>query len=219
MAEGSSPDYWQFICEHRDRVLALIKETDWVEESNQDGIRISYRETDKGRMVQVETQLDVPPAVGRRYVTPGPISNGLREKYVKKNPIKEFKIIQEADKYVIAYEVLHGLMGGVVAERDFVNVYGFEDDSDIGAYLISTSVEHPDYPPLYEPVRATMHISGQMFLRVDGDPNKCMFHGLSLVDLGGMLPVALIQPVQSRMLFKGTGEMKKAIAKKFHEQN
>ena len=219
MAEGSSPDYWQLICDHRDRVLALIKETDWIEETNKDGIRISYRETDKGRMVQVEAELDIPPATARRYVTPGPISNGLREKYVKKNPIKEIKVIQETDKYVIVYEVLNGLMGGIVAERDFVNVYGFEDDSDIGAYLICTSIEHPDYPPQWEPVRATMHVSGQMFLRVDGDPNKCAFHGVSVVDLGGMLPVALIQPVQSKMLFKGTAEMKQAIAKKFHEIN
>lgn len=217
MAEGYSPDYWQMICNGRDRILAAIKETDWVEAKNKDGIRVTYRETDQGRMYHVETELDIPPATARRYFTPGP--NGLRDKFIKKNPLKEFRVVQEEDKYFIAYEVLHALMLGVISERDCVSVFGGEDVSDIGAYMVSVSINHPDYPPQGSSVRLIKHITGQVLLRVDGEPNKCVLHGVGVVDMGGMIPVSIIQSFQPKMFFERITELKQAIANKFHEKN
>jgi len=95
------------ICDHHDRILSLIKETDWVEAKNKDGIRISYRDTDKGRpgrMVHVEAELNVSPATAKQYFTLGP--KGVRDKF--QTNIKEVKVIKEADNYLITYEVIAG---------------------------------------------------------------------------------------------------------------
>ncbi|XP_065915776.1 stAR-related lipid transfer protein 5-like [Dysidea avara] len=215
MAEGdSSPDYWQMICDHRDKILAFIKETDWTEVKNKDGIRITYKDTGQGRMFHIETELNVPPATARRYFTPGP--QGLRDKFARKN-IKDFKVVHEADKYIIAHEIFAGNM--IVSDRDMVCVYGGEDQCDIGAYMVHSSVEHPDCPPQPKPVRATKHIAGQMLLRVDGDPNKCVFHGVALVDMGGMMPASMVQSFQPKKMFENATQLKQAIANKFHEAN
>ena len=203
------------ICDHRDKVLALIKETDWIEVKNKDGVIIRYRDTDQGRMLYVEAELNIPPATARRYVTPG----GLRDKFLKKKPIKELKVIQQADKYILAYEVIHSALLGIISERDVVSVYGGEDECDFGAYMMGPSIEHPDYPPQSVPVRAVKHISGQLFMRVDGDPNKCVLHSVRLVDLGGMVPVFVIQSYQPKMALDSMNELKQAIANKFHEKN
>jgi len=203
------------VCDHRDKILALIKETDWIEVKNKDGIIIRYRDTDQGRMFYSEAELNIPPATARRYLIPG----GLRDKFLKKKPIKELKIIQQGDKYVLAHEVTYGILLGIISERDMVSVYGGEDECDFGAYMMSPSIEHPDYPPQAKPVRAFKYISGQLFMRVDGDPNKCVFHSVGLADLGGMVPVSIIQSFQPKMAFENITELKQAIANKFHEKN
>ena len=213
MAEGSSQDYWQMICDHRDKILTLIKGTDWIEAKNKDGIVITYRDTDQGRMFHIETELNIPPATARRYFTPGP--KGLRDKFQK--GMKEFKVIHEADKYVIAHEVFAGNM--IISDRETVSVYGGEDECDIGAYMIHSSVQHPDYPPQAKPVRATKHIAGQMLLRVDGDLNKCVFHGVGLFDMGGKMPVSIIQSFQPKRMFENAVQLKQAITNKLHEKH
>ncbi|XP_065908986.1 uncharacterized protein [Dysidea avara] len=216
MAEGlASPDYWQIVCDHRDQILALIKETDWVEAKNKHGIRIMYRDTDQGRpgrMFHVEAELDVAPAIARQYFIPGP--KGLRDKF--QNAIKQFKAIEETDNYIIAHEVIAGNF--IVSDRDTVCVYGGEDDSDIGAYLMGPSIEHPDYPCRGKPVRATKHIAGFVFLNVDGDPNKCVLHGVARIDLGGMVPLSIVRSFQPKRLFETISEVKQAIANKLHEK-
>jgi len=81
------------------------------------------------------------------------------------------------------------------------------------------SVEHEDYPSQCKPVRATKHIAGFVFLRVDGDPNKCILHGVALIDLAGMLPVSIVRSLQPKLLFATISEVKQAIANKVHETN
>jgi len=215
-AEGSSPDYWQIICDHRDKILALIKETDWIEIKNKHGIRITYRDTDQGRpgrMFHVEAELNVPPATAKLYFTPGP--KGVRDKF--QNNIRDVKVVTEADNYFIAHEVITGKL--IISDRDTVCLYGGEDDCDIGAYLMGPSVEHPDYPCQCKPVRATKHIAGFVFLRVDGNPNKCVLHGVARIDLSGILPVSIVRSVQPKLLFETISEVKQAIANKVHEKN
>ena len=216
MAESSTTDYWKLIVEHRDKVMAVLKETDWVEAKNKNGIKVSYKQTDKGKIFHLEVELDVSPAVGRRYVTPG--SKGLRDKFLKKNPIKEFKVIEETEKYFIAYEILHGAMMGMISERDVVSVYGGEDECEMGAYMAHFSIEHPDYPPQPKPVRAIKHLAGQLFFPVEGDPNKCVLHGVAQVDLGGMIPASIIASFQPNAMFDNATQLKQAIADKFHEK-
>ena len=216
MAESSTTDYWKLIVEHRDKVMAVLKETDWVEAKNKNGIKVSYKQTDKGKIFHLEVELDVSPAVGRRYVTPG--SKGLRDKFLKKNPIKEFKVIEETEKYFIAYEILHGAMMGMISERDVVSVYGGEDECEMGAYMVHFSIEHPDYPPQPKPVRAIKHLAGQLFFPVEGDPNKCVLHGVAQVDLGGMIPASIIASFQPNAMFDNATQLKQAIADKFHEK-
>jgi len=92
-------------------------------------------------------------------------------------------------------------------------MYGGEDDSDIGAYLMGPSVEHEDYP---SHVQATKHIAEFVFLLVDRNPNKCILHGVALIDLGGMLLVSIVRSLQPKLLFKTISEVKQAIAKKVH---
>ena len=216
MAKGSTTDYWQQILEHRDKVMAVLKETAWVEAKNKNGIKVSYAQTDTGKIFHLEVELDAPPAVGRRYVTPGP--KGLRDKFLKKNPIKEFKVIEETEKYFIAHEVLHGAMMGIIAERDVVSVYGGEDESENGAYMIHFSVDHPDYPPQAKPVRAIKHLAGQLFFPVEGDTNKCVLHAIAQVDLGGMLPASVVASFQPNAMFGNATQLKQAVADKFHEK-
>lgn len=217
MAEGSTTDYWKMIIEHRDKVMAVLKETDWVEAKNKNGIKISYRQTDTGKIFHLEVELDASPAIARRYVTPGP--KGLRDKFSKKSPMKEFTVIEETEKYLIARDVLHGAMMGIIAERDMVSVYGGEDESEIGAYMMHPSIEHPDYPPQPKPVRAFKHLAGQLFFPVEGDPNKCVFHGVAQADLGGMLPASVIASFQPNAMFDNATQLKQAIINKFHEKN
>ena len=217
MAEGSTTDYWKKIIEHRDVIMALLKETDWVEAKNKNGIKVSYKQAEKGKIFHLELELDTSPASARRYVTPGP--KGLRDKFLKKNMIKEFKIIENTEKYMIAHEILHGAMLGIISERDVVNIYGGEDDSEIGAYMIHFSVEHPDYPPQPKPVRATKHLAGQLFFPVEGNPNKCVMHAVAQIDLGGMLPVSVISSFQPNFLFDFATQLKQAIVEKLHEKD
>jgi len=217
MAEGSSVDYWKMIIEHRDKLLAILKETDWVEAKNKDGIKVSYKQADNGKIFHVEAELDASPVVARRYVIPGP--KGLREKFLKKSPVREFKVIEEAEKYFIGYEVLHGGMLGIISERDTISVYGGEDDSEIGAYMVHFSIEHPDYPPQSKPVRAFKHLAGQLFFPVEGDPNKCILHGVAQIDLGGMLPMSIVGSFQPKIMYENVTQLKQAIADKFHERN
>lgn len=217
MAEGSTTDYWKMIVEHRDKVMAVLKETDWVEAKNKSGIKVSYKQTDKGKVFRLEVELDCSPATARRYVTPGP--KGLREKFMKKSRIKEFTVIEESEKFLIAHEVIHGGMMGMISERDTVSVYGGENESDIGAYMIHFSIEHPNYPPQSKPVRAFKHLAGQLFFPVEGDPNKCVFHAVALIDLGGMLPASIIGSFQPNVMHQNAMELKQAIADKFHEKN
>jgi len=214
MAEKSAADHWQMICDHRDKILALIKEKVWVEAKNKDGIRITYKDTDQGRMFHIETDLGVSPVTARRYFTPG--EQGLRDKFAKTN-LKDFKVVHKADKFIIAHEVFAGNM--IVSDRDMVCVYGGEDECDFGAYMIHSSVEHPDCPPQPKPVRATKHIAGQILLRVDADPNKCVFHGVALVDMGGVMPASMVQSFQPKRMFENVTNLKQAIANKFHEKN
>jgi len=213
MAEGSTTDYWKLVCEHRDKALEFIKETDWVESKNKDGIRITYKDTDQGRMFHGETELNVPPATARLYFTPGP--NGLRDK-VQTN-IKEVKVIQEGDKFFIVREVFAGNI--MISDRDMVCVYGGEDDCDFGAYTMGPSVEHPDYPAQPKPVRATKHFAAFLFMRVDGDPNKSVLHVVIRMDMGGMVPVSVVQSFQPKKLFEMFTQTKKGIADKVHEKN
>ena len=218
MAEGSTPDYWNMITEQRNTIMEVLKATDWVEAKNKGGVKVTYRQGEKGRIWHLEAELDCSPAIGKRYLTPGP-KGGLREKYQKKSPLKDLKLVEDHDKYFIMHETLAGAMLGVISERDFVSVYGGEDESDNGAYLVQCSIEHPDYPAQPKPVRATKHILGDIFLPVEGDANKCIYHEVSLVDLGGMLPVSVINSFVSGTMHGTATELKQAIANKFHEKN
>ena len=217
MAEGSTTDYWKKIIEHRDVVMAVLKETDWVEAKNKDGIKVSYKQGDKGKIFHLEVELDASPASARRYVTPGPM--GLRDKFLKKNPIKEFKIIEKTGDYMIAHEIIHGAMLGIISERDVVSVYGGEDNCEFGAYMVHFSVEHPDYPPHSKPVRAIKHLAGQLFFAVEGNPNKCVLHAVIQVDLGGMLPVSVISSFQPNAMFDNATQLKQAVVEKLHEKD
>ena len=217
MAEGSTIDYWKVITEQREKIIAMLKETDWVEAKNKNGVKVSHRQTDKGKIFHLEVELDTSPAIARRYVTPGP--KGLREKALKKHPIKEFNVIEENEKYLIVHEILHGAMLGIISERDVVSVYGGEDESDIGAYMINCSIEHPDYPPQSKPVRAIKHLGGQLFFPVEGDPNKCIMHGVMHVDLGGMLPASVISSFQPNVMLENGTQLKQAVIDKLHEKN
>ena len=217
MAEGSTTDYWKQIVEHRDKAMAVLKETGWVEAKNKNGIKVSYKENDKGRIFHLEVELDGSPAVGRRYVTPGP-KGGLKDKFLKKNRIKEFKVIEETEKYFIAHEILHGDMMRVISERDMVSVYGGEDECEMGAYMVHFSIEHPDYPPQSKPVRAIKRLAGQLFFPVEGDPNRCVMHVVTQVDLGGMLPASVVASFQPNAMFDDATQLKQAVADKFHEK-
>lgn len=216
MAEGSTIDYWSKIIEHRDKVLAVLKETDWIEAKNKNGVKVSYKQSDKGRIFHLEVELDAPPATARRYVTPG---TGLRDIILKKNPVKEFNVIERTEKYLIAHEVFHGGIMGIISERDVVSVYGGEDDSEIGAYMVHFSIEHPDYPPRSKPVRAFKHLAGQLFFPVEGDPNRCILHAVAQADLGGMLPASVVNSFQPSMMHDNGTQLKQAIVNKLHEKN
>jgi len=215
MAEGSTPDYWKIVCDHRDKVRDLIKETDWVETKNKDGIRITYKDTDQGRMFRGETELNIPPATARLFLIPG--SKGLRDKL--QTNIKSFKIIKEEEKYFVAHEVLAGNM--MISDRDVVCVYGGEDGCDFGSYIMAPSVEHPDYPasPQSKVVRATKRLAGFVLKRVDGDPNKCTLHAVMQMDMGGKVPASVVQSVQPKRMFEMFTNVKKGIADKLHEKN
>ena len=217
MAEGSTIDCWKLITEQREKIIAVLKETDWVETKNKNGVKVSYRQTDKGKIFRVEVELDTSPAIARRYVTPG--SKGLREKALKKHPVKEFNVIEENEKYLIAYEIFNGAMLGIISERDVVSVYGGEDESDIGAYMINCSIEHPDYPPQSKPVRAIKHLGGQLFFPVEGDPNKCIMHAVMHIELGGLLPAFVINALQPNIMLENSTHLKEAIIDKLHEKN
>ena len=210
-------DYWKLIIEQREKIIAVLKETDWIEAKNKNGVKVSYRQTDKGKIFHLEVELDASPAIARRYVTPGP--KGLRGKALKKHPVKEFNMIEETEKYLIAYEIFHGAMLGIISDRDVVSVYGGEDESDIGAYMINCSVEHPNYPPQSKPVRAIKHLGGQLFFPVEGDPNKCIMHGIMHIELGGMLPAFVISSFQSSIMLEGGIHLKEAVIDKLHEKN
>ena len=86
MAEGTAIDYWKLIIEQRDKIMAVLKETDWVEAKNKSGIKVSYRQTEKGKIFHLEVELDTSPANAKGYVTPRP--KGFREKVFKKHSIK-----------------------------------------------------------------------------------------------------------------------------------
>ena len=219
MAEGTKPDYWKTITEQRDKVMAVLKEKEgWTEGKNKDGIVVSYKQTDKGRIWHVTAQLDCSPKVGKRYMIPV-LKGGLREKFVKKSPLKDSKLVEDGENYYILHEILAGAMMGVISERDFVSVYGGEDEGENGAYLIQCSVEHPDYPAQPKPVRATKHLFGDVFLPVEGNPDKCIYHEVSQVDMGGMLPVSVLNSFLSGIMHGNTTELKQAVANKFHEKN
>jgi len=215
MAEGSSPDYWQIVCDHRDKIQAFIKETDWAEVKNKDGIRITYKDTDQGRILHGVTELNVPPATAKLFFTPGP--KGLRDKL--QSSVKDFKIIEEGEKYFITHEVLAGNF--LISDRDIICLYGGEDDCDFGAYLMSPSVEHKDFPsnPKDKIVRATKSVAGFVFMRVDGDPNKCVLHGLIRMSMGGSVPVSVVQSFQPKRLTEMFTQVKQGIANKVHEKN
>jgi len=234
-------DYWQIICDHRDKILALIKDTYWFETMNEDGIKVTYRDTDlQGRIFHAETELDISPATAKRYFTPGP--NGLRDKI--QGEVKEFKVIQEADNYIVAYEV-HSSPNMIVQDQDMVCVYGGEDECDFGAYIMGPSVKYrdpPPCPPQSSPrralqtvlaretmpstlqdsnsttVRATKHLAGFIFLRVDGDPNKCVLHGVIQMDLGGMIPVSMVHSFMPPRFLKMIRKVKQCVADKLHEK-
>ena len=124
-------------------------------------------------------------------------------------------MIEETEKYLIAHETLHGAMLGIISERDVVSIYGGEDDSEIGAYQINCSIEHPNYPPQSKPIRAFKHLGGQLFFPVERDPSKCVLHGVMQVDLGGMLPASVISSFQPNVMYENGIQIKQAV----HEKN
>ena len=221
-AEASTTpgDYWKKITECRDNIMALLKEPQqWLEAKTSGDIQISYMQTDKGRMWHFETDLDVSPETGRRYVIPV-AQGGLREKFrMLRSPYKEVKVIEDNARDGKTYFILHEIMYGslILTERDMINVYGGEDNSEIGAYMVHYSINHPNYPPHRKRVRMTTHFSGQFFFSVINNPNKCVFHSVSLVDNGGKLPVFLLNRFMPAGIHHYVIDLKLAIANKLHE--
>ncbi|XP_065910293.1 stAR-related lipid transfer protein 5-like [Dysidea avara] len=219
-ADASSPDYLKIIANHREELLTAMKATDWVETKNKDGIRITYRMTDKGKMFRCEYEVDASPKVSIRYCSPakGPL-NGLREKF-RKSALKSVEIIEETEKYFITREVLGSAMMGLISERDLICVYGWDTETeDKGAYILHPSIEHPKYPPKDKPVRAIKHAGGHFFFPVEGNPDKSNVVVLIVLNMGGMLPVSVVDSFQTGAMFDFATQWKDAAAKKFHESN
>jgi len=54
---------------------------------------------------------------------------------------------------------------------------------------------------------------------VDGNPNRCVLHGVARIDLGGKLPLPLVRSVLPKTVYKNIKEIKWAIANELHEQS
>ena len=52
---------------------------------------------------------------------------------------------------------------------------------------------------------------------MEGDPNKCILHGVLQVDLGGMLPASVISSFQPNAMFENGTQLKQAVVDKLHE--
>lgn len=168
------------------------------DESNDDGDIVYAKDTPKGRMVTISTELPMPPDFVMKETWEGmetlpEWNQNINFAGVIASPTDNFDVVTYGNNDVL-----------VVSGREFVSARIWRKVDD-GYILASRSVKIPSFKSTHKgKVRAHLHIAGARFRPNPANPDTTLTDVVMLAELKGFLPKMLVNQVIGRIMLMDT---------------
>lgn len=169
------------------------------DESNDDGDIVFAKDTKKGRMVTISTELPMPPDFVMKETWDGmetlpEWNQNINFASVIASPTPNFDVVTYGNNDVL-----------VVSGREFVSARVWRKLDDGSYILASRSVTIPSFKSTHKgKVRAHLHLAGARFRPNPVNPETTLTDVVMLADLKGFLPKMIVNQVIGRVMLMDT---------------
>ncbi|XP_067930383.1 stAR-related lipid transfer protein 5-like [Watersipora subatra] len=195
----------------------IEEESSWnlVKNYQKEGLIIHARPSDKfsGKIVRGEGLIEASPEECFKHCHPRPeLTRTQWDSSIKTLEIAEMIQDQGWPEVYLLRTTTHSAGMGLISQRDFLDlIINVNNDKMVGT--MAESIASEKCPPHKDYVRGTNHYCGILCCRLPGEPNRTRLVYIAHSEIGGRLPVSVVNAAVPNAIYNFYAALKKQVAK------